>query len=839
MKDTAQKDTAFLGLERPRFGQFVRQVAQMRTEQLEECLKLQKEIGGKIGRIIQGKGYATEQQVAEAIKMQARWVAQALQADVGPRGFPYPTFFSLCLPAYNEKDNIEDTLDDACAILPEFVEQFEVVVVDDGSRDNTGDIVDRYSERVPQVRLVRHERNKGYGAAVTTALRAARGELVAFTDSDGQFSLLDLPLLLAKIDQHDVVLGYRYNRADSPIRLFNAWGWNWVIRLALGVRIKDLDCAFKVFRRDVLDRLRLTSTGATINAEMMAQCMRGGLRMVELPVNHYPRYAGAPTGAALKVIMRAFRELPALLRYRFDTTPMLARPTQVKSPEGLEVIGRGGNGTGTATATRETAGAVATDDGDTRDDDVLPPSGDGLSPAGQGTALSKMQPAEPDSETAFLNAQKPLRVCMLASCPFPANHGTPGSIREMSEALCAAGHEVHVVTYHYGDDIPIQGPRIHRITPLLKESKIVVGPTIRRPLYDLQLVFKTWSVVREFQPDVIHAHNYEAALAAGMCRYLFGIRTPIVYSGHTTMIDELPSYNFIRPRFLAVWLAKVLDFIVPRLGHRCLPHSKNTEDFFVRQGLAARTDPVVNFGIDTGWAATGDGERVRQTYGLGKSPVILYTGVLDHFQRLDLLLEAMKDVLAREPEARLVIVQTVPGKQFVDLLRAQAERLGIADRLIITEPQSFEKIPDFLAAADVAVVPRPQAQGFPIKLLNYMAAGRACVLFASSASKGIEHGQTVLLAPRDTGEALASEILTLLADAGLRDKLGAQALEFVCQHHDRKRIAANIAECYRRAINPVPVATGTETVAPVPVPTMTEATAESSTEGRPVPDFVR
>ncbi|OAI40713.1 hypothetical protein AYO40_04470 [Planctomycetaceae bacterium SCGC AG-212-D15] len=766
------------------------------------------------------------------IKMQARWVAQALHPDLHPHGFPYPKFFSLCLPAYNEKDNIEDTLDAACCILPEFVEQFEVVVVDDGSGDGTGDIVEKYAERAPQVRLVRHDRNRGYGAAVTSALRASRGELVAFTDSDGQFSLLDLPLLLAKIDEHDVVLGYRYNRADSRMRLFNAWGWSWVIRLALGVRIKDLDCAFKLFRRDVLDRLKLTSTGATINAEMMAQCMRGGARMVEIPVNHYPRYAGAPTGAALKVIARAFRELPSLLRYRFDRTPLLARAPQVSAPECVEVIGRGGNDHLESSSVNKVERISPEDNRNHRDDDLSPPAG--ASAPGQGSALSALQPADPESTSAL---QRPLRVCMIASCPFPANHGTPGSIREMAEGLVAAGHEVHIVTYHYGDDICVKGPQIHRIKPLLRESKIVVGPTIRRPLYDLQLVFKTLSVIWRYSPDVIHAHNYEAALAAGMCRYLFGVRTPIVYSGHTTMSGELPSYNFIRPRFLAVWLAKLLDFVVPRLGHRALPHSKNIAEFFARQGLGARTDPVVNFGIDVSWVAAGNGESIRERYGLGKSPVVLYTGVLDHFQRLDLILEAMKQVLAGEPEARLLIVQTVPETKFVDLLRCQAEQLGIADRLIFTEPQALEQIPDFLAAADVAVVPRPQAPGFPIKLLNYMAAGKACVLYASSASTGIEHRRNALLASHDTGEALAAEILALLGDAALREKLGAQAYEFVSLHHDRKRIAENIAQCYRRAINPAMVAEPARPESALPLET---TDGNKVTPGLPAasPDFV-
>src|SRR5262245_24110186 len=285
------------------------------------------------------------------------------------------------MPAYNEADNIEDTLRAACAILPEVVERFEVVIVNDGSRDETGKEVERFARSDPHVRLVSHPQNRGYGAAVTTGLRAARGDLVMFTDSDGQFSLLDLPRFLARLPGHDVVAGYRYQRADKWHRLLNAWAWGRMIRLLLGTRVRDLDCAFKLFRREVIDRLTLTATGAAINAEIMAQCARGRARVIELPVRHFPRYHGAPTGAALRVIARAFRELPRMWKYRTGPAPKL---NLARTPG---------------------------------------PSGAGV---------------------AHAPAPSKLRVCMLAACPFPANHGSPGAVREMSEGLAGLGHDVHI-----------------------------------------------------------------------------------------------------------------------------------------------------------------------------------------------------------------------------------------------------------------------------------------------------------------------------------------------------------------------------------------------------------
>lgn len=318
------KATSVIGLERPLFGQCVRRVVGLRSDLLEECLEQQRLNGGRLGEILKARGLITQEQVVEVLRLQARWVAAGVQAELRPCGLPYRTFLSLCMPAYNEECNIQDTLDAAVAVLPEFVQRFEVIVVDDGSVDNTGPIVADYAARDPRVRLVSHERNRGYGAALTSGLRAGRGDLIAFTDSDGQFSLLDLPALLAQLKGSDVVAGYRFRRADHWVRRFNAWAWNWLIRTLLGIRVRDLDCAFKLFRREVVEALQLTATGAGINAEIMAQCARSGLRISETPVTHYPRYYGAPTGAALRVIARAFRELPGLWKYR-TASPALVR----------------------------------------------------------------------------------------------------------------------------------------------------------------------------------------------------------------------------------------------------------------------------------------------------------------------------------------------------------------------------------------------------------------------------------------------------------------------------------------------------------------------------------
>lgn len=303
-------------LEVPRFGEFARQYGGVSSQDLEEGLAEQSRSGNRIGRILQQAGLLTERQVYEILAIQAQWAARMRSGDIAPLKFPLSTPLSLCMPCFNEAEVIEEILQGALVVLPEFVSEFEIVIVDDGSKDGTADIVERVAEENDAVRLVRHGVNRGYGAAVSSGLRAAHGEWICFTDGDGQFNLLDLPQLLVEAQSWDVVIGYRHQRADNQLRRFNAHSWKWLIRALVGLRVRDLDCAFKLFPRRVMERLQLTADGACISAEILAQCFRGGVTVCEVPVNHFPRAAGRATGANLKVVAKALRELPIIWQYR-------------------------------------------------------------------------------------------------------------------------------------------------------------------------------------------------------------------------------------------------------------------------------------------------------------------------------------------------------------------------------------------------------------------------------------------------------------------------------------------------------------------------------------------
>ncbi len=216
---------------------------------------------------------------------------------------------SIVLPAYNEEANIDEAIRLAGEAASRFADEHEVIVVDDGSRDRTSERVGEAARSDPRVRLISLPENRGYGAAVKTGLQAARMPLVFFTDSDLQFDLGQIADLLAKIDEFPVVIGYRVDRQDHWMRKLNAFGWSVLQRLFFGLQVRDIDCAFKLFRREVLESMPMRSDGAFLSAELLVRATAAGNRICQIPVRHYPRKAGAPTGARLGVIARAFREL--------------------------------------------------------------------------------------------------------------------------------------------------------------------------------------------------------------------------------------------------------------------------------------------------------------------------------------------------------------------------------------------------------------------------------------------------------------------------------------------------------------------------------------------------
>jgi glycosyltransferase involved in cell wall biosynthesis len=217
---------------------------------------------------------------------------------------------SVVFPAYNEEANVAQAIEQASQSLKSLVEDWEIIVVNDGSHDRTGSIIDERARQDPRVIAVHHDSgNRGYGAALRSGIQRATKDLLFFSDSDLQFHLAELPLLLLWIEQYDAVIGYRERRSDPFHRKLNAFGWNTLVRAVLGLRVRDIDCAFKLFRASLFRVIQIEAVGAMVNTVILVQASRMGFKIKEVPVTHFRRLAGRSTGAKLRVIAKAFKEL--------------------------------------------------------------------------------------------------------------------------------------------------------------------------------------------------------------------------------------------------------------------------------------------------------------------------------------------------------------------------------------------------------------------------------------------------------------------------------------------------------------------------------------------------
>lgn len=216
---------------------------------------------------------------------------------------------SLVLPAHNEEPNIRTVVEEAAQVLPTAFSSYEIVVVNDGSKDRTLEIAEALHSEDPNVKVVNHPVNRGYGAALTSGFNAATGDFIMFMDSDRQFDINDIQLLKPFVQDYDIVAGYRIKRNDPAHRLLNAKIFGTAVRVLFDIKVRDIDCAFKIMHSNVLKGINLESPGALINTEILAKAKVQGCTLTQVGVHHYARQAGAQSGANLKVVLRAFREI--------------------------------------------------------------------------------------------------------------------------------------------------------------------------------------------------------------------------------------------------------------------------------------------------------------------------------------------------------------------------------------------------------------------------------------------------------------------------------------------------------------------------------------------------
>ncbi len=385
-------------------------------------------------------------------------------------------------------------------------------------------------------------------------------------------------------------------------------------------------------------------------------------------------------------------------------------------------------------------------------------------------------------------------IAMVAACAFPANHGSPASVREMSDTLSQMGHTVHIVTYSTGqEDIVVRHAKVHRTGPFRPETNAKVGPSPEKLMEDLALLRLLLHVVKRERIDIIHAHNYEAALIGVMAKWITG--RPLLYNAVNLMSDELAGYGFIRPAWLARAIAHGLDWFVPIFPDHITAVSPELKQWFIEHGTAGNKVDMVPAGIVPEMFDNADPEKIRRRHPINGGAIVMYTGILNAFQRIDYLLRAFAVVSKQLPDTLLMMVSALVSESHQRENKKLADQLGISEAIMWIAPHSLQDLPSYLAVASVTVISRPECPGHPVKLLNYMLAGKPIVCF-EGAAKGLRHLHDAFIVPNHDCEALGNGIITLLKDRELAARLGANARTTVLTDFDWRRICQRIEHIY-------------------------------------------
>lgn len=387
------------------------------------------------------------------------------------------------------------------------------------------------------------------------------------------------------------------------------------------------------------------------------------------------------------------------------------------------------------------------------------------------------------------------KVVMVAACPFPANHGSPASIREMSEALVQLGHEVHILTYPIKENIPVTGPKIHRVSfPFLNKDKVTVGPTLEKFVYDPLMVLRLIWMIWRYKIDVIHAHNYEGALIGWLAKLV--TRRPMLYNAVNNMVDELVTYDFIWSKKFALKLAGFLDKTIPFMGDYVTAVSDSLKAYLVKIGVKAEKIQVLPAGVNAGMFGAKEKSAIRQKYGYSDDDqIVIYTGSLDKFQRIDYLLDASHILKPKYPNLKVILACNIANKKDLESVHAHIAKLDIGDVVEIVEGLELEKLPDYLALSDVATLPRTDCPGHPVKILNYMC-GNVPIAGFTGAAKGLHHMKNAVLAEDHNVEQFAESIALLLDEQDKAEYIASQARNTLGQLYEWKVLAKGIAVIY-------------------------------------------
>lgn len=387
------------------------------------------------------------------------------------------------------------------------------------------------------------------------------------------------------------------------------------------------------------------------------------------------------------------------------------------------------------------------------------------------------------------------RVAIVAACPFPTLQGSQLLIRRLAQGLRARGHDPIVVTYAEGLEEALAEFPVRRIPRVPGLRALGSGPRPAKLVLDAALLLRLLHVLRRESIEVMHAHNYEAALIGLVARRLSGV--PLIYHSHNALAEELPTYFRGRTaRRLAGIVGAIADREVPRRADHCIAICRELVGFLRARGVGPQAIEMIAPGgspEEFPACSVAEAATIRARFGFGERPVLLYTGNLDGYQNLELLLASIGLVRQTVSDALLVLATHATPRN----LPAHLRRLPPGVRLVTAG--DFATVRDLIQVADLALCPRREWSGFPMKLLNYMAAAKAVVVSAGSA-KAVRHGVNGIIVDADGADAFAAAVLDLLRDPGRRRQLGAAARRTVEDEYGWERVVDQVETTYRTVL---------------------------------------
>lgn len=394
-------------------------------------------------------------------------------------------------------------------------------------------------------------------------------------------------------------------------------------------------------------------------------------------------------------------------------------------------------------------------------------------------------------------------IAVVAACPFPCPRGTPIRILRLSEALAAAGHTVHVVTYHFGSgEVPdLPNLHVHRIADVPSYRKLDPGPSWHKLfVLDPMLVRKLGELLRSESVDLIHAHHYEGLLTAKLANR--GMTTPLVYDAHTLLASELPFYSPASPQALKAALGRTLDRRVPGLADGVICVTEEIEQRLAGQVRSPEHIITIPNGVELDAFSVKRRFPPQDQGEQHDTKTVIYAGTLANYQGIGLMLESFAGVAERLERARFKIVSHDNFDSYWPL----AQRLGIDDKLEVSSA-SLAELGPLIARADVAVNPRIQGDGLPQKNLNYLAAGVPIVCFEGS-SKHLRHGDTARIVSDGNVEQFASAIAEVLSNPVAAREMGARGRAYVEENCSWELAAQTAASFFQDMIGEAEVRQG-------------------------------